>query len=139
MKTETLPKRKAMHAPHQKQHTRSGQVSIEALFVLLAFFAVLSQLALFELAQENKAGAFMAKANAMAETEKVAIAIDAMSANPGAIAFSMNQKCHGNGTSAVYCGDESLGASTQTIAVKIETVQKGESFILRLENDAHYG
>ncbi len=118
--------------------TVEGQVSIEALFVLLAFFAVLSQLALFEFSQWNRAGDFMARANTRATTEKMAITIDAMSANPGAMAFSVSQKCQGNGTSAVYCKGNAIEFGSPTIALKIETIQKGKSFILRLGNEAHY-
>ncbi|GEM_PF-2407623 len=122
-----------------REHAGKGQVSSEALVVLLAFFAVLSQLAVLELEQSSKASAFMRETRARAIAEKNAMAIDAVSANPGAIAFNLGQKCHGNGTPILHCSKGKQNASAPTIAVKIETIQKGELFNLRLDNEPHYG
>ena len=120
-------------------HAGKGQVSSEALVVLLAFFAVLSQLAVLELGQVNKASALMRETRARAISEKNAMAIDAVSANPGSIAFNLDQKCHGSGTRVLYCSKGEQNASAPTIAVKIETIQKGKLFNLRLDNEPHYG
>lgn len=115
-----------------------AQASMESLLVLLAFFFVLAQLASFELNQSNTAKEFMKELNAMAIVEKCSMAIDSMSANSGAIVHTWREKCYGKGNSSVYYADGNKEKYALTIAGKIETIQKGKGFIVRLENESHY-
>jgi len=116
-----------------------GQISLEALIVMLAFFFVLSALASLELGQKERASFFMRRLEARAAAEKCALAVDSMSANPGATVLWQGEKCYGKGHSSIYYSDGNIEASAGTIAESIETIQKKEGFVVRLENEPHYG
>ena len=116
-----------------------GQASLEALIVLLAFFLVLSVLVSLEIGQKKRAGRFMLEMEARAVAEKCALAVDSMSANPGAVLLEQGEKCYGKGLSLIYYSDGNIEASAGTIAERIETIQKDTGFIVRIENEPHYG
>lgn len=115
-----------------------GQISLEALIVLAAFIVILSQLVLFEKMKGEQGMQFFQKLNAFAEVEKCSIIIDSMSANPGAIAENSGKKCYGKSNSKIYYKDQNREYSSQTLGEKIETIQRGKSFVTRIENETHY-
>ena len=115
-----------------------GQLSIEALFVLLIFLFVLAQLLAIQTSHGKKILGSFAEIRNLAESEKCAIAIDAMSSNPGAIAGQKNQGCYGDGSNKIFFERNGYIAHSTTMAKEIHTIQQGENPILRLENDSHY-
>ena len=115
-----------------------AQVSMEAIIVLLAFTVILICLASFEISHGKKADHYMKELQARAVAEKCAQIIDAMSANPGSIAKTKNEKCYGTGSSIIYYSDGNITAGAGTVAGKIETIGKHGGFVGRLENETHY-
>jgi len=116
---------------------QKGQLSIEALFVLLIFLFVIAQIISIQTEHGRKVLENIAETRNFAETEKCAIAIDAMSSNPGAIAGQKNTGCYGNGSNKIFFERNGIAQST-TMALEIHTIQQGENPIVRLENDSHY-
>ncbi|MCX6802601.1 MAG: hypothetical protein NT067_05845 [Candidatus Diapherotrites archaeon] len=115
-----------------------GQASIEALLVLLAFFIVLAQFASIELEKGKETAASFRELKAGAYAEKCSAGISAMSANPGAMLAEWKEKCYGKGNSTIYYSDGNTEQGAETIAAAIQTIQKGNGFSVRLENETHY-
>jgi len=114
-----------------------AQATLEALIAMAAAIAVLSVFASIAVKEFNSSQEFMEQLKAESTAEKCAEAINAMSANSGAVLTDWNENCYGKNSADVYWSDENREAGSRTLAV-IRSVQKETGQFLRVENETHY-
>jgi len=114
-----------------------AQATLEALIAMTAAIAVLSVFASIAVKEFNSSREFTEQLKAESTAEKCAEAINAMSANSGAVLNEWNEACYGKNSTDVYWSDEESEARSRTLAV-IRSVQKGKEQFLRVENETHY-
>ena len=114
-----------------------AQATLEALIAMAAAIAVLSVFASISVKQFTSSQEFMKQLKAESAAEKCAEAINAMSANSGAVLNEWNENCSGKNSAKVYWSNEEREASSRTLAI-IRSVQKENEQVVRVENETHY-